>query len=156
VLTSLGNGGTLIPLALIITVLFWKRKDYILYGSMLIITLESSHLLVTFLKEVFKRDRPDILRLVTENSYSFPSSHALISICFYGFLIYLTYKLIKGNIKYVIYSLLILLILLIGISRIYLGVHYASDVIAGYSAGFIWLMACIYMTKQAVIMNKKG
>lgn len=92
------------------------------------------------LKNIIQRDRPTGYRLVEQNGYSFPSGHSMASFAFYGFLIYLIHKKVKDetNRKFgIVY--LILLIVLIGISRIYLGVHYASDVYAGMLISFAYL-----------------
>lgn len=100
------------------------------------------------IKEIIKRPRPSVTRLVTESGYSFPSGHAMTSIAFYGFLIYLIYKNIEN--KYYKWGLIILFSLLtfvIGFSRIYLGVHYTSDVISGFIAGAIYLILFIKFTK---------
>ena len=84
------------------------------------------------------------MKLVKEGGYSFPSGHAMVSFGFYGFLIYLAYKKINNKkIKYPLIISLALLILLIGISRIYLGVHYATDIIGGFIIGFIYLIVFI-------------
>lgn len=85
------------------------------------------------LKHTIRRIRPDHIRLINEKGFTYPSGHSMMSIALYGFLIYLVYTKIKNKlIKTVLIILLITLILGIGISRIYLGVHYPSDVIAGY------------------------
>ena len=86
------------------------------------------------LKHIIKRERPFDINLVKENGYSFPSGHSMVSLSFYGFFIYLINHKDYSKLKKIILSLLVcLLILLIGISRIYLGVQYASDVIAGFA-----------------------
>lgn len=101
-------------------------------------------LLNQLLKLIIARPRPNILRLVEESGYSFPSGHAMISVAFYGFIIYIIckkdYKLIW---KLVISIPLLLLIILVGISRIYLGVHFASDIIGAYMVGFMYLIIFI-------------
>ncbi|PLR98840.1 phosphatase PAP2 family protein [Bacillus sp. T33-2] len=97
-----------------------------------------------FLKSVFKRERPDIQRLVEETSYSFPSGHSMGSFIFYGavgYIIVLTAK--SKRLSVLGAGLMAILIIAIGISRIYLGVHYPSDVIGGFCAGGAWLMICI-------------
>src|SRR5699024_2347709 len=85
------------------------------------------------LKILFSRNRPADINLIVETGFSFPSGHAMMSLGIYGFLIYLLLLSDKNKISKIIGTcFLILLIFLIGISRIYLGVHYATDVIAGF------------------------
>ncbi len=94
------------------------------------------------LKILFSRNRPADINLIVETGFSFPSGHAMMSLGIYGFLIYLLLLSDKNKISKIIGTcFLILLIFLIGISRIYLGVHYATDVIAGFiiSASYLLL-----------------
>ena len=96
------------------------------------------------LKYLFARTRPIDINLIVENGYSFPSGHSMVSLAFYGFFIYIiAHKRIKKNKKIFYCILLSLLTLLIGISRIYLGVHYASDVLAGFALSMAYLIIYI-------------
>lgn len=95
-------------------------------------------------KNIFERPRPEILRLGKAAGYSFPSGHAMAGICFYlflAFMISLAFK--KTSHKIITYVIACCFILIIGISRIYLGVHYPSDVLAGYTFGAAWFLCCI-------------
>jgi membrane-associated phospholipid phosphatase len=96
------------------------------------------------LKNFFERERPNINIIIEADGFSFPSGHSMGSMTYYGFLVYLV---IRGKGKPLsklgLAILLCLVIVLIGISRIYLGVHYPSDVLAGFVAGSIWLVICI-------------
>lgn len=95
-------------------------------------------------KMIFTRTRPVDINLIVENGYSFPSGHSMVSLAFYGFFIYIiAHKRIKKKKKILYCSLLALLTLLIGISRIYLGVHYASDVLAGFALAMAYLIIYI-------------
>ncbi|GGF19390.1 phosphatase PAP2 family protein [Hymenobacter cavernae] len=109
------------------------------------------------LKSAYHRPRP-LLPLVSAEGLSFPSGHAMISASFYGLLIYLVYThLRRPSIKWLRRSLivvLVLLILLIGITRVYLRVHYASDVLAGFMAGAIWLLIAIPLLKRIERITK--
>ena len=119
----------------VLVIIFWKkiRKAFL-------INLILVFMLNYILKLIFSRTRPIDINIITETGYSFPSGHAMISLAIYGFLAYLLWK---SDYKYkkIGVSLLVLLIVLIGISRIYLGVHYTSDVIAGFivSLGYLLL-----------------
>jgi len=119
----------------VLVIIFWKkiRKAFL-------INLILVFMLNYILKLIFSRARPIDINIITETGYSFPSGHAMISLAIYGFLAYLLWK---SDYKYkkIGVSLLVLLIVLIGISRIYLGVHYTSDVIAGFivSLGYLLL-----------------
>ena len=82
------------------------------------------------LKLIIQRPRPDEYRIIDASGYSFPSGHSMISMAFYGFIIYLICKYVNNKIlKYFLIGLLGSLIILIGVSRVYLGVHYVSDVL---------------------------
>jgi undecaprenyl-diphosphatase len=108
------------------------------------------------LKHLFHRPRPT-RQLVAAYGYSFPSGHAFSAVAVYGFLIYLTWKLANnGTLKLTIFTTSILLILLIGISRIYLNVHWLTDVLGGYAAGFSWLAFCVIMANTIKQYYKKS
>lgn len=107
----------------------------------------------SLLKVIVRRERPDIsLWLVSENNFSFPSGHSMTSFVFYGIICYFIYNSkISLNNKIVIISLLGLLVILIGMSRIYLGVHYFSDVIGGFLWGFVVLLLGInYLNRREI------
>ncbi|MEG3956609.1 phosphatase PAP2 family protein [Microcoleus sp. herbarium2] len=95
------------------------------------------------LKKLFARDRPLLWeRVVDVRFYSFPSGHAMISMVIYGLLGYFLGSRFPKQ-RWFIYSLTVVLIAAIGLSRLYLGVHWPTDVIAGYTAGLVWLITCI-------------
>ena len=97
--------------------------------------------LMFFLKLSFQRLRPEVPLLEKVNGFSFPSGHSLMSMTFYGSMIYIVWKEIKTIwLRNIIIVILGLLIFFIGYSRVYLRVHYASDVIAGFAVGFAWLL----------------
>lgn len=144
----LGSALTLIVLSIGFVFLLKDKRDskYIAINLVLVFFLNR------ILKSIIARPRPQVLRLVQENGYSFPSGHSMVSMGFYGFLIYLIHIKIKNKkIKYPLIILLSTLILLIGMSRIYLGAHYATDVIGGWIIGFIYLAFFIkYIYKRLV------
>ncbi len=135
-ISHLGSAVTLITLA-IAFILLLKNKRNAKYISINLILV---FILNRILKFIIARPRPELLRMVIEDGYSFPSGHAMVSMGFYGFLIYLIYMNIKNKkIKYPLIIFLSLLIIFIGISRIYLGVHYFTDVIGGFIIAIIYL-----------------
>ena len=104
------------------------------------------------IKRILQRPRPTEYRLIEETGYSFPSGHSMISMAFYGYLIYLIYKYVKNKyIKWISIILLSLLICLIGISRIYLGVHYTSDVLGGFLISISYLIIYISAANKFII-----
>ena len=115
-----------------------------------VLVLLSASLLNVWIKNEISRPRPaEAERLVEAHSFSFPSGHSMSAIAFYGFLIYLTFKLVENRfLRYTLILFEILLILSIGMSRIYLGVHYPSDVLAGFTAGLFWLLICIALFRS--------
>ncbi len=117
-----------------LVILLWKK-----IRKVFLINLISVFALNYVLKIIFSRERPIDINIINETGYSFPSGHAMISLAIYGFFAYLLWK---SNYKYkkIGVILLILLIILIGISRIYLGVHYTSDVIAGFIISLSYLL----------------
>ena len=93
------------------------------------------------LKEIVQRPRPEGFRLIAETGYSFPSGHSMVAVAFYGFLIWLILRYEEDRILRWIWSLaLFFVVIMIGISRVYLGVHYFSDVVAGYCVAAVWLV----------------
>lgn len=133
--------------------IFAKRKNYGLYVGFNLITV---WLLNTIVKIIVKRPRPIGINLITETGFSFPSGHAMISTAFYGLLIYIINNLnIKKWLKITASIFLVLLIFLIGLSRIYLGVHYASDVIAGFSLGIAYLIIFIKFFHSNICKEKE-
>jgi len=142
--TSLGNHKFFIPVNLILLVyfIFIKNQEYAL--KIPVIAL-SSVALMFLLKRIFYRMRPENPLLKKVRGLSYPSGHALMSVSFYGLLIHIIWHNIPDpGLKWVLILLLILLIQIIGFSRVYLRVHYASDVLAGYALGLLWLLLCIY------------
>jgi undecaprenyl-diphosphatase len=109
--------------------------------------LGSAALLNIALKHLFARPRPDVARLVAVRGYSFPSGHSMISCAFCGFLAYMCVRLLPRPHGRIAAALLAALVLLIGLSRVYLGAHYFSDVICGLLAGAA-IAACAAMASE--------
>ena len=134
-ITYIGGPVAIALFCITLLIFHHTRKSY---GIPVCITLVSSYVLNFILKHVFLRPRPDILRLVTEKSYSFPSGHSMINASIYTILILLMLSNANKKGKKIIISIsLVILFVLIGISRIYLGVHYLGDVIAGWILGVL-------------------
>lgn len=108
----------------------------------------STSILNQLLKRYFERPRPETA-LLEQSGMSFPSGHAMIGGAFYGVLIYIVWRTVRAEVwRWVLTLLLTLLVLLIGFSRIYLRVHYATDVLAGYAIGLLWLMLSLYFMRR--------
>lgn len=154
IITSFGNGLILVLLCLLSFLLFHDKKIGVLVSlNLIFITV-----LNNILKLIIQRPRPSGFNLIIEGGYSFPSGHSMVSTAFYGFLIYLLYKKIKNkNLRTVLCLLLSILIILICISRVYLGVHYASDVIGGFFVSLSYLIVYIMIIPRIVkIIDKKA
>ena len=147
--TFLGTHEFLIPANLILIAYFLFIKKQKWYSIKIPAIALSSLGLMVALKHIFKRPRPDIPLLFEADGLSFPSGHALMSVTFFGLMIYIVYKTFRNaGWKWLLISLLVILILIIGFSRIYLRVHYASDVIAGYCIGFLWLVFTVWLLNR--------
>ena len=118
-----------------------KNKKIPLYISL---NLVCSFISNQIAKLIFLRPRPTGINLIEESGFSYPSGHAMVSMAYFGFIAYLLYKKLKNKLtKSILIITLILTILLIGFSRIYLGVHYLSDVIGGFLLSIVYLMIFI-------------
>jgi undecaprenyl-diphosphatase len=139
-ITFLGKHTLLIPLNLLLLAYFIYKKHR--WFAIRISALSLSSVALSFsLKAYFQRARPEVQLIGDISGYSFPSGHALISVVFYGLFIHIAWHEVKQKwLRNLLIISLIILILLISFSRIYLRVHYASDVIAGLSVGFIWVV----------------
>lgn len=147
-LTFLGSGFVLILITAIVIIALRKNKKYAFYGWMISANLLVSSSLNGLFKVIFHRQRPDILRLIDITGLSFPSGHSMIGLCFYGFIAYIIWVNMKSRWRYPLVIVAVALIISIGISRIYLGVHYASDVLGGFSAGLAWLAVFIPISNK--------
>ena len=148
VITQLGGAVFLITLTIIL-ILFIKNKKIgiSIFSNLAIITV-----LNQILKRILQRPRPTEFRIIEETGYSFPSGHSMVSMAFYGYLIYLCLKYINN--KYLKWSLTVVLSFLIGtigVSRIYLGVHYTSDVLGGFLISIAYLIIYIMAVNKFII-----
>lgn len=127
-ITRFANTATILVIVAAFILIFRNR-----YGIFLGVAACSSVLSNLVIKNIIQRARPDHLRLISQGGFSFPSGHSMIAVCVYGYLCYLVYQKISNPyLKYGLLMLLATLILSIGLSRIYVGVHYPTDVMAGF------------------------
>ncbi|MCI8412074.1 MAG: phosphatase PAP2 family protein [Clostridia bacterium] len=144
-ITNFGGATWLVVICFILLIAIKNKK----IGIAIVSNLGIVTLLNILLKNILQRPRPTEYRIIDESGYSFPSGHSMVSMAFYGFIIYLIYKYIKNQyIKWFSITILSILIITIGISRIYLGVHYTSDVLAGF------LISIAYLILYTNIINK--
>ncbi|HYF31464.1 MAG TPA: phosphatase PAP2 family protein [Chitinophagaceae bacterium] len=155
-ITYLGTHHFLIPANLILIAYFLFIKKHRWYSIKVPVVALGGVSLMFLLKFLFNRPRPLIPLLHEAKGLSFPSGHALMSFSFYGLLIYLIWHHVtRPWLKWSLIVFLLLLILLIGFSRIYLRVHYASDVMAGFAMGAIWLVLSIWIIRRIENYSRK-
>lgn len=147
IITRLGGAMVLIALTILFLIVIKNKK----IGVSIAINLIIVTILNNLLKRIVQRPRPTEFRMIQETGYSFPSGHSMISMAFYGYFIYLIYKNIKDKkLKWGLIAGLSILIITIGTSRIYLGVHYTSDVLAGFTIAVSYLIAYTSLIKRFI------
>lgn len=147
-------GGAIFVISLT-TILFFVIKDKKI-GISIIANLGIVTILNQIIKFIMQRPRPTEFRIIEETGYSFPSGHSMVSLAFYGYLIYLIYKYINNkHLKRTLIIILSVLICIIGVSRIYLGVHYTSDVLGGFLISFAYLIIYIELVNKFVLEKNK-
>jgi undecaprenyl-diphosphatase len=138
----LGSFYWLVPLGGVVVIVFlyfkWTRA-LVLF----LVTMGGEQIMDPLLKNFFQRARPEaFFDYPVPTSYSFPSGHAFAALCFYGILAWLLSARLKNKpLRYMVWAFTAPLIFFIGLSRVYLGVHHPSDVIAGYLMAFVWVIA---------------
>lgn len=146
-----------ITAASILTVLFlWLKKRDVLAVLFFVLAIAGGGIFIFVLKYFFQRERPSLAPEYDGSGYSFPSGHALGSFILYGFIIYLfarEKRFLKSRV--IAISLLVILIISVGLSRVYLQVHYPSDILAGYAVGLIWLISCIFSMEMMKVYKDK-
>ena len=149
-ITELG-GVAFTVLAGVLIFMFCKKNRWFITIDLVEVTLVNQ-----VIKHIIRRPRPNVLRLVEESGYSFPSGHSMVSMAFYGIIIYLVYKNVSNKyLKWILIILLSLLILSIGFSRIYVGVHYFTDVAGGFLLGLAYLIIYINIYNKRIGKNEE-
>lgn len=155
--TNLGDRNAYIIITILLAAYYlikhrsWK---FIVQTTLVLLLATLSNIV---LKQVIHRDRPSLEHLVTVNTLSYPSGHSMSAMAYYGFLIYLCLRYnMRRWVRYVFVVLLMLLILSIGVSRIYLGVHYPTDVAAGFIGGLIWVAFCAVVFNLFELLRKRN
>lgn len=142
-LTALGGHWVLTLVVVIVAGFLWMKR---LYGAMCLVVVATvgGSLASHFLKLLFERQRPSVVPHLTEvSSHSFPSGHSMVSAVVYLTLGVLLARLVdERRLKAYFLVIALMLTFVIGLTRIYLGVHYPTDVLAGWSAGLVWACAC--------------
>ena len=142
--TRMGNENVIIVfIIMLLFVLKDRERILLLFSSLISVVINQG------IKHLLMRKRPDVLHLIKQGGYSYPSGHSMIAVAVYGLLIYFVCSKIKNKyLKYGLSLLLVLLIISIGISRIYVGVHYISDVLGGFLLAIIELILLICCFKH--------
>ncbi|RAU82343.1 phosphatase PAP2 family protein [Pontibacter arcticus] len=145
----------LIPAALLLIGYFLFVRKHRWYTLKVPVVALGSITLNVVLKYFFDRPRP-LMPLVHASGLSFPSGHSMVAASFYGLIIYLVWKHVKpAELRYLLVLLLVMFVAVIGFSRIYLRVHYATDVLAGFSAGFLWVVLGIWFLRRLERFSRK-
>ena len=143
-ITKMGNT-TIVLLVIIVVLLKMNHKNQKILSFTAMITVLSNQII----KNIIKRPRPNHIRLIKQGGYSFPSGHAMISIAVYGFLLYYIQTNCKNKKQKILLSVLLtIIILMIGCSRVYVGVHYPTDIIGGYCLSIYILKMVIYFCQK--------
>jgi membrane-associated phospholipid phosphatase len=148
IITIFGNWAILLLVlfAILIFLYFKNHKKFIIPFFLVVIGADA----ITFFGKIFFHRQRPLSGALNETDFSFPSGHATIAVAFYGFLAYMLAR--SSNKKYhgIIIFLAVLMILLIGYSRLYLGVHFVTDVLAGYLVGLTSLLVGVYKTERFI------
>ena len=154
--TRLGNVSTLLVVVLLAAAVLW-RKGWITELQLLVLAGVGAEIITVGLKLGFRRDRPFFSDpLASETTYSFPSGHASVSLAVYGTLGFVAARhLGSRRSRIVALACAAALILLIGFSRLYLGVHFLTDVIAGFSIGIAWVALCVVLLQLRLRLQRR-
>ncbi|WP_349408225.1 phosphatase PAP2 family protein [Pseudalkalibacillus sp. SCS-8] len=148
-ITDLGSKYVTLPLMYILVIYFLIKRNPKL-SLLIIFNLIGAREMNKWLKTIYNRTRPNELPLIHESGLSFPSGHSMNSAAFIGFLGYLLWKHLRNQGEEAGYILVLtwMLVGLIGFSRVYLGVHFPSDIVGGFTAGGLWLILTVMVMKR--------
>ncbi|HHO6040497.1 TPA: phosphatase PAP2 family protein [Staphylococcus aureus] len=148
--TKVGEVWAMLCISLLL-VAYLMLKRHKIEALFFALTMALSGILNPALKNIFDRERPTLLRLIDITGFSFPSGHAMGSTAYFGSRIYLLNRLNQGNSKGILIGLCAAMILLISISRVYLGVHYPTDIIAGIIGGVFCIILSTLLLRNKLI-----
>jgi undecaprenyl-diphosphatase len=155
--TRLGNVPTLVVVVVVTVIVLWRKR---LWDDLVLMVLATvgAEVITIGLKQGFARERPFFPDpLASESSYSFPSGHASVSLAVYGTLGFIVARHLRNRwAQIAALAGAATLVLLIGFSRLYLGVHFLSDVVAGFSLGLAWLTLCAILLHLRVRLKERG
>jgi undecaprenyl-diphosphatase len=152
-ITQLGSFYAFILLGSLVFLYLWLR-GHIKYGIMINGGLAAGWFIMKMMKDMVGRQRPAGEQLTVASGMSFPSGHAMLSLVFYGFIAYLLFRNTRNWYGKLAGYILMMIIVLIGFSRIYLNVHYASDVAAGFFLGSVLLLLMIKLSAKKALPDK--
>lgn len=151
-ITNIGSAYSLIVITILLLFFLKNKKTCLLITLNLIFSFLSSQIV----KFILQRERPINIGLVSTSGYSYPSGHSMVSMAYFGFMAYLIYKNISNTfLKIIFIMLFILLSIVIGFSRIYLGVHYFSDVLGGFLLSIFYLSLFININNNRINEERK-
>lgn len=154
VFTWIGSGYVVALIALIGFMVLYFVLRYRHQAFLLISVIAGSVLLNSVLKLYFRRERPEIHRIMDANGFSFPSGHTMMAFALYAIIAYIAWRNVKKTMSRVVLVLFTaFMIIMIGTSRIYLGVHYPSDIVGGFAASALWVTIAISV--YAYFQNKR-
>jgi undecaprenyl-diphosphatase len=144
VFTWIGSGYVVAPIALIGFIVLYFVLHYRQQAFLLIIVIAGSVIFNSILKNYFKRERPEIHRILEANGFSFPSGHSMMAFALYAIIAYIAWRDVRTTKSRIVLLLFTaFMIIIIGVSRIYLGVHYPSDIVGGFAVSALWVTIAI-------------
>lgn len=154
VFTWIGSGYVVASIALIGFIVLYFVLHYRQQAFLLIVVIAGSVIFNSVLKNYFKRERPEIHRILDANGFSFPSGHSMMAFALYAILAYIAWRNVRTMTSRVVLLLFTaFMIIIIGASRIYLGVHYPSDIVGGFAVSALWVTIAI--TVYAYFQHKR-